>query len=48
MCCFLAALLGGGFLVRWWQSWRGRLPRRGRDLLAEIIAEPICRASTAT
>ena len=34
MCCFLAALLGGGFLVKGWRSWRGRLPRRGLALLA--------------
>jgi hypothetical protein len=77
MCCFLGAFLAGGFLLRWWRSWRARLASARvaalaaglvlagafaawhlphyvaraeaseRDLLAEIIAEPICRASTA-
>lgn len=81
MCCFLAAFLGGGLLLKAWRSWRGRLPRpalaapaaglavgvaiagafaawhlphyaaraetNDRGLLAEIAAEPICRAVTA-
>jgi hypothetical protein len=77
VCCFLGAFLTGSFLLRWWQTWRRRMPRSGmaaiaaglalagglaawhlphyaaraeandRAVLAEILAEPLCLASTA-
>jgi hypothetical protein len=38
MCCFLAAFLGGGFLLKSWRSWRCRLQRRGLAALAAALA----------